>query len=59
MLSYFLAIARYFIHGGLAMKKIGCHYNIRFLDYFPNLALSSSITLSSNFLNNGPGSLSF
>jgi hypothetical protein len=25
------------------------------LNYFPNLALSSSTTLSSNFLNSGPG----
>jgi|GEM_PF-5682143 len=40
---------------GLQTNKLGCHHGIRVLFYFPNLARSSSITLSSNFLNSGPG----
>jgi hypothetical protein len=37
------------------IRELGCQYDIRVLFYFPNLALSSSTTLSSNFLNSGPG----
>jgi hypothetical protein len=45
----------FFCHASQANKKIGCHSDIRFFVHFPNLPLSSSTTLSSNFLKSGPG----